>query len=40
MMHLLEMLDRVTYLALNKEQAKRVKNINNSKDLNDIKNAD
>ena len=39
MMRLLETLDRVAYLELNEEQAKQVKNINNSKDLNDIKHA-
>lgn len=39
MMHLLETLDNVTYLDLNEDQAKQVKNINSSKDLNDIKNA-
>lgn len=39
MMQLLEKLDRVIYVSLNQQQAKQVKNINSSKDLNDIKNA-
>lgn len=39
MMHLLKTLDQVTYITLNKEQSRSVKNINSPKDLNDIKNA-
>ncbi len=39
MMRLLERLEGVKYVSLNKQQAKHVKNINTSKDLNDIRNA-
>ncbi len=39
MMCLLERLEGVKYVSLNEQQAKQVKNINSSKDLNDIKNA-
>ncbi len=37
MMRLLETLDNITYLALNRTQTQQVKNINSTKDLNDIK---
>jgi molybdopterin-guanine dinucleotide biosynthesis protein A len=39
MMHLLEKLDRVTYVSLSEQQALQVQNINNKTDLNNIKNA-